>query len=180
MQEISAEALAKEGEAAPVVRLVNVVLTFGLDRNPDLPGIPFALDVARNEEDRQVMRLFFSQDAAARPVIAPPGIPDDRLAALRRAFMAVEKDAEFMADADKSLLSIDLGDHAYMQKIVDMVATTPAAVAQELATLFESGHLRLSALDEELGRHRAQQDGGAQALVQHGVELGGGCGRDGE
>ena len=81
------------------------------------------------------MRLFFSQDAAARPVIAPPGIPDDRLAALRRAFMAVEKDAEFMADADKSLLSIDLGDHAYMQKIVDMVATTPAAVAQRLNQL---------------------------------------------
>lgn len=97
--------------------------------------MPFALDLVKSEADKQVMQLFFSQDAAARPMIAPPGIPADRLAALRRAFMAVDKDAEFMADADKSLLTIDLGDHVYMQKIIDMVVQTPASVAQRLNQL---------------------------------------------
>ena len=46
--------------------------------------------------------------------------------------MAVETDAEFLADADKSLLTLGLGDHHYMKKIVDMVASTPPALAQRL------------------------------------------------
>ncbi len=112
--------------------LVQVPIAFGLDRNPDLPGTPFALDYVRNEEDKQLMKVFFAQDAAARPMIAPPGVPADRLEALRRAFMAVETDAEFLADADKSLLTLGLGDHHYMKKIVDMVASTPPALAQRL------------------------------------------------
>ena len=112
--------------------LVATPLTFGLDRNPDLPNTPFALDFARNEEDKQLMKTFFAQDAAARPMIAPPGIPNDRLQALRNAFMSVEKDAEFLADAEKSLLTLGLGDHHYMQKIVDMVAATPPALARRL------------------------------------------------
>jgi hypothetical protein len=65
-------------------------------------------------------------------MIAPPGIPMDRLQALRHAFMSVEKDAEFLADAERSLLTLGLGDHHYLQKIVDMVAATPPALAQRL------------------------------------------------
>ena len=112
--------------------LVLTPLSFGLDRNPDLPNTPFALDFVRNEEDKQLMKAFFAQDAAARPMIAPPGIPMDRLQALRHAFMSVEKDAEFLADAERSLLTLGLGDHHYLQKIVDMVAATPPTLARRL------------------------------------------------
>jgi hypothetical protein len=68
-------------------------------------------------------------------MIAPPGVPADRLEALRNAFMALGNDAEFLADAEKSLLTVDLGDHLYMRKIIDMVAATPASVAQRLNQL---------------------------------------------
>lgn len=112
--------------------LVFVPLSFGLERNPDLPNTPFALDYANNEEDKQLMKVFFAQDAAARPMIAPPGIPTDRLEALRAAFMAIGKDAEFLVDAEKSMLTLGLGDHEYMRKIVEMVAATPPALAQRL------------------------------------------------
>lgn len=112
--------------------LVFTPLSFGLDRNPDLPNTPFALDFVRNEEDKQLMQAFFAQDAAARPMIAPPGIPVDRLDALRVAFISVEKDSEFLSDAEKSLLTLGLGNHLYMKKIVDMVAATPPALAQRL------------------------------------------------
>lgn len=100
------------------------------DRNPDLPNTPFALDFVRNEEDKQLMQAFFAQDAAARPMIAPPGIPVDRHDALRIAFMSVEKDSEFLSDAETSLLTLGLGGHLYMKKIVDIVADTPPALAQ--------------------------------------------------
>lgn len=112
--------------------LVFVPLSFGLERNPDLPNTPFALDYASNEEDKQLMKVFFAQDAAARPMVAPPGIPEDRLDALRAAFMALGNDAEFLTDAEKSLLMLGLGDHHYMGKIVEMVAATPPALAQRL------------------------------------------------
>lgn len=112
--------------------LVLIPLSFGLHRNPDLPNTPFALDFVRNEEDKQLMKIFFAQDAAARPMIAPPGIPTDRLQALRHAFISVETDTEFRADAEKSLLTLGLGDHRYMKNIVEMVAATPPTIAQRL------------------------------------------------
>ncbi len=115
--------------------LIHVTLSYGLDRNPDLPDAPFALDHARDDDDKRLMQLYFAQDAVARPMIAPPGVPADRLAALRAAFMALGADPEFLADAEKSMLQIGLSDAASVKKIVDMVAGTPHALAQRLATL---------------------------------------------
>ena len=112
--------------------LLHVTLAFGLERNPELPAAPFALDFAKNEDDRQLMRLFFAQDAAARPMIAPPGVPADRLAALRRAFMALAGDADFLGDAQRSNLLIGLDDDRYMATIIDMVVTTPPALVDRL------------------------------------------------
>ena len=64
-------------------------------------------DYAKTEEDRGVLDFHFGQLLLSRPYAAPPGIPEDRLKALRDAFVATLKDPEFLAEANRAGLDID-------------------------------------------------------------------------
>jgi tripartite-type tricarboxylate transporter receptor subunit TctC len=66
-----------------------------------------------------------------RPFVAPPGVPPERLAALREAFMATMKDPEFLADAEQAQLEIDPVDGAEVQKLVTDTYRTPPDLALE-------------------------------------------------
>src|SRR5262249_13807238 len=82
-------------------KLLNVIVQMGLTKLPDLPEVPSALDLVADVESRQVLELILIRQEAGRPFAAPPGVPADRLAALRRAFDATLADGEFRADADR-------------------------------------------------------------------------------
>src|SRR5262249_3126327 len=81
-----------------------VLLQGSLQRDPALLALPSALGFVRDAADRRIMELFFTQKTIARPVIAPPNLPAERLAALRSAFAALASDREFLGDAQKSNL----------------------------------------------------------------------------
>src|SRR5205807_8986702 len=66
---------------------ITLLLQSGLRNDRELPDLPNALDFAKTESDKKVLQLYFTQKTAARPVIAPPDIPAERLATLRSAFM---------------------------------------------------------------------------------------------
>src|SRR6266705_3835408 len=88
-------------------KLLNVIVQMGLDKLPDLANVPAALDLVAEPDSRQVLELILIRQEAGRPFAAPPGVPADRLAALRRAFDATLQDLEFRADAEKVQLEID-------------------------------------------------------------------------
>jgi tripartite-type tricarboxylate transporter receptor subunit TctC len=117
-------------------RKVTLLMQSGLQNDPELPDLPNALQFAKTESDRKVIELFFTQKTAARPVIAPPGIPPERLATLRSAFAALAKDREFLADAEKSSLDVEpmMGDE--VDKIVGLIAAAPADVAERYRAAF--------------------------------------------
>jgi len=120
---------------------INVLLRSGLKNLPDLPDVPNALDFAKTESDRKVLELFFTQKTAARPVIAPPGIPADRLKILRTAFAALAQDREFLADAEKSNLDVDPMTGEEVDKIVDLIAAAPPDVVDRYIKAFATpGH----------------------------------------
>jgi tripartite-type tricarboxylate transporter receptor subunit TctC len=111
---------------------VRPLLQGGLRKDPDLPDLPSALDFVKNDADRRVLELFFTQKTMARPVIAPPGIPAERLAELRAAFAALAKDREFLADAERSgLESAPLTGEA-VDRVVALIAGTPAELGDRL------------------------------------------------
>ncbi len=83
-------------------KLVTVFMQFGIDKNPEIPDVPWIFDALKNPDDKQIFRLILSNLALARPYAGPPGIPADRLAALRTAFDATMKDREFIAAIAKS------------------------------------------------------------------------------
>ena len=64
-------------------------------------GVPLAIDFAKTDEDRKVMELIYSQLIFGRPYVLPPGTPPDRVAALRKAFMAALQDKDALAEAKK-------------------------------------------------------------------------------
>src|SRR4029077_11414756 len=67
-------------------RLLNVIVQMGLEKLPDLPTVPAALDLVTDSESRQVLELILMRQEPGRPFAAAPGVPADRVTALRRAF----------------------------------------------------------------------------------------------
>jgi hypothetical protein len=104
---------------------------------PDLPDVPLAMDLVKNEGDRKIMALFLAQKSAARPVVAPPGIPADRMAAIRTAFEQMIKDPEFLKDAAHSKLELDPSPASEVENVIKIFATTPDDVGQKLKEAIE-------------------------------------------
>jgi tripartite-type tricarboxylate transporter receptor subunit TctC len=93
-----------------------------------LPNVPSALELALDEEKRGILDLWLAPNLVARPFAMPPGVPEDRLAAVRRAFMALFEDPMFLADAAKSGMELDPKDGAYIQSMVARLRALPATV----------------------------------------------------
>ena len=114
---------------------VNILLQIALKRNPALAGVPFVMDYAKREEDRQVLRLVFGWLDLERPLAAPPGTPAERVAALRAGFDATMRDPALLADAAQASLSIDPMDGSAIARFVEEAYRTPPAVAARAARL---------------------------------------------
>ena len=94
----------------------------------DRMGVPLATDFAKTEEDREVMELIFSQLVFGRPYVLPPGVPAERVAALRRGFMAALRDKDTLAEAGKMKLDVDALPGEEVQAEVAKVFATPAKI----------------------------------------------------
>jgi tripartite-type tricarboxylate transporter receptor subunit TctC len=86
---------------------MKLFIQMGSKRSNDFGKIPSVFDYAKTEEDRQILQFHFGQLLLGRPLAGPPGIPADRLTALRTALFATMKDPQFMAEANKAGLDID-------------------------------------------------------------------------
>jgi hypothetical protein len=75
---------------------------FGRTPLPELPGVPMGLERIRDPEDLKAVRLVLLQQEFGRPYVAPPGLPPDRLAALRQAFDTTMKDPAYLEEAKKA------------------------------------------------------------------------------
>lgn len=104
-----------------------------LEKHPDMPTVPLILDFARNPEERQLMELLFSRQTMGRPLAAPPGVPAERVAALRTAFDRTMADPQFVNEANTSKLEISGVTGERVQEIVTSISKTP----KELVTRFQ-------------------------------------------
>jgi tripartite-type tricarboxylate transporter receptor subunit TctC len=111
---------------------IKIPVQFGLERHPELPNVPTAYGLATTDTQRQALALVFSRQEYGRPFLAPPGVPAERVAALRRAFDATMKDPEFLAEADRLKLEIGPMSGEALQQTVAKLASTPADVVQQV------------------------------------------------
>jgi tripartite-type tricarboxylate transporter receptor subunit TctC len=115
---------------------VTLLMQGALESDPELGDLPNALDFIKNGADRKVLELHFTQKTAARPVIAPPDVPAERVALLRKAFAALAHDQEFLADVERSKVEFGFVPGEEIDKIVAQIAATPADVADRYAKAF--------------------------------------------
>ena len=117
---------------------VNILAQFGLSKHADLPNVPLVTDFARNDQERQALRLVFARQPLGRPFSAPPGLPPERLNALRRAFDATMKDKEFVAEANKANIEINPMSGLEIEQLIRQIyAETPKDVAKMVAEMIK-------------------------------------------
>jgi tripartite-type tricarboxylate transporter receptor subunit TctC len=110
---------------------IKLLVQLSLDKHPDLPNVPLIMDLVKTPEQRAIFRLVFARQVMGRPFLAPPGLPPERLALLRRAFMETMKDPAFLAEADKIKLEITPVDGEAVQKLVAEIYATPPEIVRK-------------------------------------------------
>ena len=115
---------------------VTLLAQLGLSKHADLPNVPSIMDFAKTSEDKAMLRLIFARQGLGRPFLAPPGIPAERLVALRKAFDATMKDADFLADADKGKMEINPLTGPQVEALVAQVyAEVSPEIAKKVAAM---------------------------------------------
>lgn len=110
---------------------LKLLAQLSLEKHEDLPNVPVIMEKVKNEEQRAILRLVFARQVMGRPFLAPPGVPAERVALLRKAFMDTMKDPAFLAEADKMKLEITPVSGEKVQALVEEVYRTPAEVLQK-------------------------------------------------
>lgn len=119
---------------------LNFLVTMALEPHRSvLRDVPLAANLARDATDRQALELILSRQSMAYPVAAPPGVPADRVAALRAAFMAMAKDPEFIADAEKAGFEIDPVSGEEIAAIIARVYAAPKEAIERARTAVAAG-----------------------------------------
>ena len=113
-------------------------MQLSLAKHPDLPNVPVILDLAKTEQQRQILKLIFARQTMGRPYLAPPSVPPDRVEALRKAFMDTMSDEDFLADAEKAQLEINPVHGEHVQALVEDIYRTPPEVEKKAAELLQA------------------------------------------
>ena len=86
---------------------INLLVQAAFKKDPEIGNVPLVMDLTKDIEKLQILKLILAAQEMARPFAAPPGIPRDRAAALIAAFDATMKDPDYLADAKKSRIDVN-------------------------------------------------------------------------
>jgi tripartite-type tricarboxylate transporter receptor subunit TctC len=107
----------------------NVIVQYALERLDDLKDVPTMVELAKKPEDKAMFAFYTSGGEVGRAFFAPPGVPADRVAVLRKAFTETLKDPELLAEVEKAKLDFHPADGERLQKIVaDTASVSPDVV----------------------------------------------------
>jgi tripartite-type tricarboxylate transporter receptor subunit TctC len=115
---------------------LRVLVQVASAKHADLPDVPSMMDLAPNEEARQIFRFLVARQVMGRPFFGPPDVPADRAAALRKAFLDTLRDPDFLAEADKAKLEINPVPAERIEDLLKELYATPADVVKRASVLF--------------------------------------------
>lgn len=115
---------------------IRLLVQYGLIRHPEMPHIPTAIELATNPEHVEILKLFSNASDVGRFILSTPHTPTDRIQALRRAFDAMVKDPEFVADLKVQKLELGPLSGEALQKLVDDVARVPEPLVERAKHIY--------------------------------------------
>lgn len=119
---------------------IRVLLQTGLEPHPDLKTLPTVYDLVKTDDVRQVWDLILAPKVMSRPYVLPPGVPPERVAALRTAFGRLVKDPAFLAEMDKTGTEVRYIPGEEMERLIARVyAFPPEIVARMIEAISSKG-----------------------------------------
>lgn len=118
-------------------KIVIPLIQTGLVKEADLPDVPLLLDQPVPPEDKALLEFMSRSAAVGRPLGTTPGVPVDRVMALRAAFQAMIEDSEFKTDAEKHNMDIRPMTGEELEKLIREIVDTPADVRERVKKALE-------------------------------------------
>ena len=117
-------------------KLAKAIVQYGPERLTELGDVPFAPDLVSNPDDKLLMQAGFAPLALGRPLVMPPDVPADRLAAIRQALADTFKDPDFLAEGDRLGLGLNAPRTAEeLKDVITRAYRSPAHVVERLQKL---------------------------------------------
>lgn len=116
-------------------KLLRPLLQVGLEAEENLPGVPLLKDLKLSDADRVAADYMSKAVAVGRPVATTPGVPADRVAALRKAFDATLRDAAFLAEAEKAGMEIEPLTGLQVETMLAKAYGAPPAIVARMVDL---------------------------------------------
>jgi tripartite-type tricarboxylate transporter receptor subunit TctC len=111
----------------------NILIQAGIKKQPELPDVPSAAELAKEPDQAQILKLILIGQAMARPFAAPPGIPAERKAALIAAFERTTRDPDFLAEAQRLDFEVNPVSAAKLDALLAEAYATPKDVIAKAA-----------------------------------------------
>jgi tripartite-type tricarboxylate transporter receptor subunit TctC len=112
---------------------VRMLVQIGLDKLPELAGVPSVFDLSASEEERQIWALWAAPLKMGRPFFAPPGMTAERVDLLRRAFDATMTDPDLRAEAGRMNLAVEPSTGEQVAALLRQIYATPKTVVEKAA-----------------------------------------------
>jgi tripartite-type tricarboxylate transporter receptor subunit TctC len=116
---------------------INILVQIGLTKAPDLPGVPLLMELGKNDGDRKLLRLLSASTHIGRPIFTSPGVPAERVAALRKAFDAMVHDPIFIEEAKREKFDIEPSTGQAMQDVISEMMSAPEGEKERLRKIIE-------------------------------------------
>jgi tripartite-type tricarboxylate transporter receptor subunit TctC len=115
---------------------VTILVQFAQKRHPEMPDVPTVVELARNDDQRAILNAVVNAAEVGTAFFTGPGVPTERVAALRRAFDATMKDPEFQADVERTRLALNPITGEDLQQLVAEVSNLPPALLDKVRAVY--------------------------------------------
>jgi hypothetical protein len=112
---------------------VKILLQMSTSKHPDMPDVPFVMDFATTKKQSQILKLIYGRQMWGRPFMVGPGVPKERVDALRAAFDATMKDERFLKDAKRQKFELAWVDGKTVQAGIEELYGFPKDVIEGAA-----------------------------------------------
>jgi tripartite-type tricarboxylate transporter receptor subunit TctC len=116
---------------------ITFLAQFGRQPLPELPDVPMGLERITDPDDLAAVRLVLLQQEFGRPYVAPPGLPPDRLAALRQGFAETMKDPDYIQESKKAGMNINPMTGAEIDAVLKEAYAAPRPTVERAKTILD-------------------------------------------
>jgi len=115
---------------------INILVQYALKPHPELPDVPVIVDLARNDEQRAILRTVMNATEVGTSFMTTPGVPTARVAILRRAFEETMRDPDFLAETARQKLTVNPLNGAELQRVVAEVSNVPPGLVEKVRAVY--------------------------------------------